>query len=140
MKVQQEELAMKKLWLLLKMTMPFNFVLIDGLKTQGWLKELRMFGKNTYKLVIIGRLCQKVSKPGANKSYDTLLKKASDLSIPVKLKFLKEVVYRLNSFLVNIQTDAVMVPLFVDKLEGIVRFCCSRFILPTTVEKVNSTL
>ena len=61
MKVQQEELTMKKLRLLLKVTMRFNFVLIDRLKMQGWLRELRMFGKNTYKLLIFEKLCQKVS-------------------------------------------------------------------------------
>ena len=33
-----------------------------------------------------------------------------------------------------------MVPLLVDKLEEIVRFYCSRFILPATMEKANSTL
>ena len=54
-KVQQEELTMKKLRLLLKVTMRFNFVLIDGLKMEGWLKEPRMFRKNTYKLLIFGK-------------------------------------------------------------------------------------
>ena len=33
-----------------------------------------------------------------------------------------------------------MVPLLVDKLEEIVRFYCSRFILPAMMEKANSTL
>ena len=37
------------------------------------------------------------------------------------------------------QTDALMVPLLVDKLEKVFRFYCSRFILPATMEKVNST-
>ena len=101
-KVQQEVLTMKKLRLLLKMTMHINFVLLDGLKMQGWLEEPKMFGKYTYKLVIFERLCQKVSKLGANKSYGTLLKKANDLSVPVKHKFFKEVADRLNSFLVNV--------------------------------------
>ena len=45
--VQQEELTMKKLRLLLKVTFRFNFVLIDGLKMQRWLKEPGIFGKNT---------------------------------------------------------------------------------------------
>ena len=38
------------------------------------------------------------------------------------------------------QTDAPMVLLLVDKLEEIVRFYCLRFILPATMEKVNSPL
>ena len=38
-------------------------------------------------------------KPGANTSYDTSLKK-SDLLVPVKLKFFKEVADCLNSLLV----------------------------------------
>ena len=42
-------------------------------------------------------------KPGTNKSYDTLLKRASDLLVPVKLKFFKEVADRLSSFLVTFQ-------------------------------------
>ena len=79
-------------------------------------------------------------KPGANKSYDTLLKKASGLLVPVKLKFFREVADRLNSFLVTFQADAPMVPLLADKLEEIVRFYCLRFILPATMEKANSTL
>lgn len=46
-------------------------------------------------------------KPETNKSFDTLLKKASELLLPVKLKFLKEVADHLNSFLVTFQTDAL---------------------------------
>ena len=57
----------------------------------------------------------------------------------MKLKFFKKVADRLKSFLVTFQTDAPMVPLLVDKLEKVVRFYCSRFILPATMEKVNST-
>lgn len=38
------------------------------------------------------------------------------------------------------QTDAPMVPLLIDKHEEIVGFYCSRFILPATMEKANSTL
>ena len=79
-------------------------------------------------------------KPGSNKSYDTLLKKASDLLVPVKLKFFKEVAGCLNSFLVTFQTDTPMIPLLVDKLEEILRFYCWRFILPVMMEKANSTL
>ena len=37
------------------------------------------------------------------------------------------------------QTEAPMVPLLVDKIEKVVRFYCSRFILPATMEKANST-
>ena len=29
--------VMKKIWLVMKVTMSFNFVFIDGLKMQGWL-------------------------------------------------------------------------------------------------------
>ena len=38
-------------------------------------------------------------KPGANKSYDILLKKASGLLVPVKLRFFKEVADHENLFL-----------------------------------------
>ena len=79
-------------------------------------------------------------KPGANKIYDTLLKKASDLLLLVKLELFKEVVDRLNSFIVTFKTHAPMVPLLIVKLEEIVRFYCSRFILPVTMQKANSTL
>ena len=58
----------------------------------------------------------------------------------MKLELFKEVVDRLNSFIVTFQTHASMVPFLVVKLEEIVRFYCSRFILPVTMEKVNSTL
>ena len=54
--------------------MCFNFVLIDGLKMQGWLKELRKFEKNNCKLLNFGMPKSKQpghGKPGANKSYDT---------------------------------------------------------------------
>ena len=79
-------------------------------------------------------------KPGANKIYDTLLKKASDLLLLVKLELFKEVVDLLNSFTVTLQTHAPMVPLHVVKLEEIVRFYCSRFVLPVTMKKANSAL
>ena len=58
----------------------------------------------------------------------------------MKLKFFKKVADRLNSFLVTFQTDSPTVPLLADKLEEIVRFYCSRFILPVTMEKANITL
>ena len=79
-------------------------------------------------------------RPGNSKSDDTLLKKANDLLVPVKLTFFQEVIDRLNYFLVTFQTNAPMVLLLVDRLEEIVRFYFSRFILPVTVEKVNSTI
>ena len=79
-------------------------------------------------------------KPGANKIYDTLLEKASDLLLLVKLELFKEVMASLNSFIVTFQTDAPMVLLLVVKLEEIVRFYCLRFILSVMMEKANSTL
>ena len=79
-------------------------------------------------------------KAGSKKSYDTLLKKANDLLVPVKLKFFKEVADCLNSSLVTFQTDIPMVPLLVDKLQEIVRFYWSRFILPLAMKKANITL
>ena len=58
----------------------------------------------------------------------------------MKLELFKEVVDRLNSFIVTFKTHAPMVPLLIVKPEEIVRFYCSRFILPVTMQKANSTL
>ena len=51
--------TMEKLRLLLKVSVRFTFVLIDGLKMQEWVKEPRIFRKNMYQLLIFGKLCQK---------------------------------------------------------------------------------
>lgn len=74
-------------------------------------------------------------KPGANKSYDTLLKYQNDVLVPLKLQFFQEVANHMNSFLITFQSDAPMVPLIVDKLENLVRFFCNKFVLPRCVRK-----
>ena len=59
--------------------------------------------------------------------------------MPLKLRFFEEVANRLNSFLATFQTDAPIVPIIVDRLEEILRSYCSKFILPDTLEKANTT-
>ena len=58
----------------------------------------------------------------------------------MKLQLFKKVMDRLNSFIVTFQTRAPIILLPVVKFEEIVKFYCSRFILPVTMEKANSTL
>ena len=121
-KNQQEELTMKKITTAIESDNALQFC------SHRWIEDSRVAERAEnileicLQIIDFWKTLSKSKQPGRGKSYDTLVKKPSDLLVSVKLNFLKEFADRLYSFLVTFQTDVLMVPLLVDKLEEIVRF------------------
>ena len=74
-------------------------------------------------------------KQGENQSYETLLSHKDHPLIPVNLRFVEEIAFNLNEFLVRFQTSAPMVPLLVDSLENLIRNFAEKLILSDVLQK-----
>ena len=81
-------------------------------------------------------LCK--SKRPKNKSYETLVKFYTDVFVPLRMQFFKDLAKKLKGFLVQYQTDWPMVPFLSDSLEELVRSLMNIILKPDVVKKANS--